>query len=283
MRFLSIKIKTNSPPSLEQRRPATQLTLTIYDTGLPAGKQAVTYTTLAADTLTTIAAGVAACSECKYKFAKQWYHCTSSAAVVTLQSKSPNLTSYRQSFNSTATESMLISPAKFGCEVVALGGTKTTGNTVTVVIYDIGLATGSKAISYTVVAADTLTTIATNLAAAINADATLTALGVTATASSAVVSLKSLSPNLTTYVTSTSAGATETLALGAGMGLMQSFYNNVNELKSIAAGGPALSRETRINQSLLPFWLRQSLIFGPVCQPRLQVSQRGPIKLPPKR
>ncbi len=216
------------------------ITLTIYDTGLPAGKQAVTYTTLAADTLTTIAAGVAAAVNANTNLQNNGITATSSAAVVTLQSKSPNLTSYRQSFNSTATESMLISPAKFGWQVVALGGTKTTGNTVTVVIYDIGLATGSKAISYTVVAADTLTTIATNLAAAINADATLTALGVTATASSTVVNLKSLSPNLTTYVTSTSAGATETLALGAGMGVMQSFYNNVNELKSIAAGGPAL-------------------------------------------
>ncbi|CAN5677704.1 hypothetical protein BH10CYA1_BH10CYA1_65080 [soil metagenome] len=162
---------------------------------------------------------------------------TSSAAVVTLQSKSPNLTSYRQSFNSTATESMLIAPEKFGWQVVAIGGTKTTGNIVTVTVFDIGLASGSKVINYTVLAADTLTTIATNLAAAINADATLSALGITATASSTVVSLKSLSPNLTTYVTSKSSGATETLSLGIGIGIMQSTYNNVNELKSIAGGG----------------------------------------------
>ncbi|MBS1955293.1 MAG: LysM peptidoglycan-binding domain-containing protein [Cyanobacteria bacterium SZAS-4] len=213
------------------------ITLTVFDAGLPSGKQAIPYTVLAGDTLTTIATGVAAAVNANTNLQNSGITATSTGAVVTLQSKSPNSTTYRQSFNSTATENMLIAPAKFGWQVVAIGGTKTTGNVVTVNVYDIGLAGGSKPISYTVLAADTLSTIATNLAAAINADATLTALGVTATASSTVVSLKSLSPNLTTYVTSKSAGATETLTLGTGIGVLQSTYNNVNELKSITAGG----------------------------------------------
>ncbi len=165
---------------------------------------------------------------------------SASGVVVTLQSKSTSPTTYRQSFNSTATESILIAPAKYGWQVLAVGGTKTTGNVVSVVVYDIGLTGGSKTINYTVVAADTLTTIATNLASAITADSSLSALGISATSSATVVSLKSLSPNLTTYVASVSAGGTETLSLGTGIGVMRADHNLVNELVSLSPGGAAL-------------------------------------------
>ncbi|RTL42340.1 MAG: LysM peptidoglycan-binding domain-containing protein [Candidatus Melainabacteria bacterium] len=213
------------------------ITLTAFDAGLPSGKQAVSYTTLAGDTLTTIATGVAAAVNGNTNLQNSGISASASGVVVTLQSKSPNQTTYRQSFNSTATESMLIAPAKYGWQVIAIGGTKTTGNVLTVTVYDAGLGTNPRSVSYTVVAADTLTSIATNLAAAINADSTLSGLGITATANSTVVSLKSLSPNLTTYATSKSAGSTETLSLGTGIGVMQSTYNSVNELTSLAAGG----------------------------------------------
>ncbi|MCC6981617.1 MAG: hypothetical protein IT343_25065, partial [Candidatus Melainabacteria bacterium] len=50
-----------------------------------------------------------------------------------------------------------------------LEGTKTTGNILTVTVYDAALAGGVRTVNYTVLAGDTLTTMATNLAAAINA------------------------------------------------------------------------------------------------------------------
>jgi RHS repeat-associated protein len=54
-----------------------------------------------------------------------------------------------------------------------------------------------------------------------------------------VVNLKSVSINNTTYVSSTSGGATETITLGLSTGIQQYTYNNVNELTGIAAGGAA--------------------------------------------
>ncbi len=91
------------------------------------------------------------------------------------------------------------------------------------------LTGGQKAITYTVLSTDTLTTIATALTSAINADTRLQAIGVTATAKNTVVSLQSTSPNLTTYVQSVSAGATETISLSTGVGVTEAAYNNVND------------------------------------------------------
>ncbi len=102
-----------------------------------------------------------------------------------------------------------------GTSTATIGGTVTTGNTVTITVFDAGLAGGQKAKTYTVLAGDTLTTIATGLKNAINGDSSLTAIGVTATSSAAVTTLKSTSVNVTSYTSSTSGGATETITLGA--------------------------------------------------------------------
>ena len=91
---------------------------------------------------------------------------------------------------------------------------------------------------------DTLTTIATGLAASINADSNLAAVGVTATAVSTVVNIKSTSTNNTTYAKSTSGGATETIVLAPASSATQYGYNNVNEMTSIAAGGGTLFQAT---------------------------------------
>ena len=92
-------------------------------------------------------------------------------------------------------------------------------------------------LSYTVLAADTLTTIATAIAAAVNADTNLQAIGVTATSSSTVVNLKSTSINATTYAQTTSSGATEILTLATGAGVTQALYNELNELINRSPGG----------------------------------------------
>ncbi len=102
-----------------------------------------------------------------------------------------------------------------GTSSATIGGTKTTGNVLTITVHDSGLSGGVKAINYTVLAGDTLTTIASGLAAAITADSSLAAIGVSASSASTVITLKSNSVNVTTYTQSTSGGATETIALGA--------------------------------------------------------------------
>jgi hypothetical protein len=104
---------------------------------------------------------------------------------------------------------------------------------------DSGLSTGSETVVYTVLSTDTLSSITAGIASAINADSNLSAIGVTATSNSTVVSIESLSPHVTTYSQSTSAGATETLTLGTTTGVTQSAYNNVNELVNTAPGGSA--------------------------------------------
>ena len=79
---------------------------------------------------------------------------------------------------------------------IALGGTTTTGDAITIAVNDFGLTGGSSTVSYSVLSSDTLTTIASGLAAAINASTGLQSIGVTAVSSSTRLTLKSNSPML---------------------------------------------------------------------------------------
>lgn len=213
------------------------LTITVYDAGLPGGLQTVSYTVLAADTLAIIASAISSAVNANSQLQLNGISATVNGTVVTLQSNSPNPTSYRQS--SSGTESILFTIPKFAWQVVDLGGTKTTGNVLTVTVLNSNLTGGKKSVSYTVLAADTLTSITAGLAAAINADTNLQAIGVSASSTSTVLSLESLSALTTNYQVSKSAGATETLFLAPSYGIQQSSYNNLNELTSISGGGSA--------------------------------------------
>ncbi len=213
------------------------LTLTTYDSGLSGGKQAITYTALSTDTLTSEATGLTTAINANSSLSGKGITATSSGPVITLSSNSPNSTLYRPSYSASSTEAMTISQPTYGWQVAALGGTKTTGDVLKLIVTDAGLSTGTETVSYTVLSTDTLTSIATALAAAVNADSNLSALGISATANSTVVSLESLSPNTTSYAQSVSSGGTETIALNKNIGVTQSQYNNLNELTSQSAGG----------------------------------------------
>ncbi len=213
------------------------ITVNVYDSALGGGTQAVTYTVLSGDTLSTIASGVASAINGNGNLQAIGVSASASGKVVTIQSKSVNLTTYRASTSSSATETITLSVPMDAWTVASIGGSKTTGDVLTVTTYDAGLSGGKKAVNYTVQSGDTLTSIATNLAAAINADSDLQNIGVSATSNSTVVSLKSTSPNLTTFAQSVSAGATATIALSASTSVIQSTCNSVNELVSISPGG----------------------------------------------
>ncbi|MBS2009752.1 MAG: hypothetical protein JST01_22040 [Cyanobacteria bacterium SZAS TMP-1] len=96
---------------------------------------------------------------------------------------------------------------------VTIGGTKTTGNTLTITANDAALPGGTKSKTYTVLAGDTLTTIATGLKNLINADTDFAAAGITAVSSGTLIMVSSTSVNQTSYTVSKSAGATETIAV----------------------------------------------------------------------
>lgn len=97
-------------------------------------------------------------------------------------------------------------------ENIRIGGTVTTGDTLTVTVNDLALSGGQKAITYTVVGGDTLASIASGLAAAIAADTSLQTAGISAVANSSLISARSVSPNVISYTLSKSGGATETIA-----------------------------------------------------------------------
>ncbi len=97
--------------------------------------------------------------------------------------------------------------------------------------------------TYTVQAGDTTTAaVASGLAAAIAADTKLSGIGVVAAAptNSPVVNITSNSVRATTYSVSAASGATETISVSSAAGVLQSAYNNVNELTNINGGGPVL-------------------------------------------
>jgi RHS repeat-associated protein len=237
---IALSINQNGPQTIAiagTKTTGDTITITVYDAGLAGGLKAVTYTVLAGDTLATIASGIASALTADSALQGIGVSASSSGKVVTLESNSISKTIMRATTSAAATETIALNIPANGVQTAVIGGTKTTGDIVTVTAHDAALIGGSQAVSYTVLAGDTLTSIATGLAAAITANANLSAIGVSATSSSTVVNIKSTSINATTYVKSTSGGATATIALAPASSVTQYNHNNVNELTSIAAGG----------------------------------------------
>ena len=211
--------------------------VTVYDAGLTGGSESVTYTVLSGDTLTTITSGLASAINADTNLQGIGVSATSSSTLLSLTSVSVNSTSYVVGRGTGATETIVLGLNPNGVQTAALAGSKTTGDTVTITVYDAGISGGSKPETYTVLSGDTLTSIAAGLAGVINGDSTLSALGISATSASTVLRIRSTSNNATTYAKSTSSGATETITLGYSTGVTRSTYNNLNELTAIAGGG----------------------------------------------
>ena len=134
---------------------------------------------------------------------------TSATAVVSITSISTNATTYTQSTNSGATETIALTANTNVPATAALSGSKTTSDSLTLTVYDAGLSGGTQAVVYSVLSTDSLSTISTALASAVNANSNLQNIGVSASSSGAVVTILSNSINSTTYRESTNSGATE--------------------------------------------------------------------------
>jgi YD repeat-containing protein len=237
---IALAVNQNGPKTATiagTKTTGNTISVVFYDAGLAGGTRTVTYTVLAGDTLTTMATNLTAAINADSNLQAIGASATSAGTVVTLNSKSTNLTTYRTLTSAAATATFTLSDPVSAWTVAAIGGTKTTGNVLTITFYDAGLTGGSKAVNYTVLAADTLATITTNFRNAINADTALQAIGVTANSSSTTINIQSTSPNLTTYAQSVSTGATVTINLSKSTSVVRSTVNNVNALVAIAPGG----------------------------------------------
>jgi RHS repeat-associated protein len=115
-----------------------------------------------------------------------------------------------------------------------IAGSKTTGDTLTVTVYDAALSGGTEAVTYTVLSGDTLSSITSGITSAINADSNLQAIKVSATSSGQIITLKSLSANPTTYRGTGSTSATETITVGI----------NTNGVETAAIGGSKTTGDT---------------------------------------
>jgi RHS repeat-associated protein len=142
--------------------------------------------------------------------------------------------------------------------LATIGGTVTVGNVLTLTAHDALLTGGLEAVTYTVKTGDTLTTIAAGLAAAVNADTKLAAVGIIAYSSLSVISLSTAKGNTTTFTESTSGGSTETITVAAGLNLTTNYgydaAGNNNSIQDPNANTTAsvYDNERRLTQITLP-------------------------------
>ena len=213
------------------------VSLTVFDSGLSGGQSSVNYTVLSGDTLSSIASGLASAVNASSDLQNIGVSAAASSNIMTVQSNSVNITEYGESTSSGATEAVTIGLNPNGTQTAAIGGTKSTGDVLTISVYDAGLSGGQESVSYTVQSSDTLAGMASGMASAINADSALSAIGVTATVVSTVVNIKSASTNATTYSQSVSSGGTETVTMSPGVSVVGDSYNDLNQLIARSSAG----------------------------------------------
>lgn len=190
------------------------ITVTVTDSGLSGGTEAVAYTVLAgdanlSDVATNLAATITANSDCQ----SVGIDAVSFGTTVTLRSKSPNVTTYSVSLSGGATETASLG-INAAVHNATIGGTPTTNDVVQITVRDPALSGGSTSVSRTVQGGDTLTSIAAALTSSINGSGSLSGAGITATSNGPVIAIQSLSPNVTSFTKSVTGAGTETVTLG---------------------------------------------------------------------
>ncbi len=213
------------------------ITFTVYDQGLTNGFETLNYTVSSGDTLTSIATNIANSINANSALQNIGVSATSVGQILSAQSDSLTRTTLQASTSLTASEIMIINPPATNTQTDVIGGTKTTGDVLTVTVYNENIPSGSKAINYTVVASDTIATIASGLAAAISADLDLIAINITATSNDTVLFISSDSSNTTTYKGTLNHEATENIAITRDANTQNYSCNNINEITTITAGG----------------------------------------------
>lgn len=175
------------------------VTLIAHAPSLPAGQQSIQYTLLSGDTLTSVATALQNAINADTVLSNFGITATASGAVISLSSRTA--VTYRLSVSVSAT--------------VTLTATATTSNILSITVFNSSLAGGQESVSYTVLAGDSTDSIAQALKTAVNSNSNLAAIGVTASNLTGLekgrFALFSSSLNLTTYSSSTSMDATESI------------------------------------------------------------------------
>ena len=210
------------------------LTLTAYDAGISGGSASVSYTAASGNTTTSIASSLASAVNASSSLSTAGITATSSGSVVHLSSTSQNLTTFAQSTNSGASETIYLALNMNGPQTVLVGGSATSGNVIGITVNDSTLSGGAELVTHTVGSGETPTSIASALSSAINSDSNLQAIGVSASSSGALITVKSLSTGVTSYVASRPSTATETLLVSL----------NPNGVETAAVGGSATAGDT---------------------------------------
>ena len=107
----------------------------------------------------------------------------------------------------TSTELAAIAKSVSSYATATITGSVAIGDVLKITVTDSALTTNPTTVSYTTISGDTTTSIATKLATAINANSVLSAAGITATSSTNVLTLLSLTGNATFYNQSVTTGA----------------------------------------------------------------------------
>ncbi len=138
-----------------------------------------------------------------------------SASVATngfsIQRTKLNRTTYGQPEYSSATATIDFRLTVNGNTNFLVGGTPTTDDVMSVIVYNKALPNGQEQVFYTVQMGDGVNDVATGLSNAINADTNITALGISA---NAVTDTVFINQPTTTYSVSASGGATEWIWIG---------------------------------------------------------------------
>ncbi len=193
--------------------PGDIVTLTVYDAGLPGGQEAVDYTVQSGDDLIAVAGGLMTALNGDTNLQNIGVSGDNFGSnTFVIWSYSLNASSFIGSTSGGSTETItLAQPFANPLINATIVGTATPADVVTITVHDPALpgGLGVESVPYTVQPGDGLEDIAIGLTNAINGDATLTGIGVSAFETESSVQISSSSTNVTTYTQSISTGATE--------------------------------------------------------------------------
>ena len=180
---------------------------TVQNAALPGGQETAVYTVMSGDSLTSVATGLKSAINSDTNLQALGIGATSSSAVVSILSD----TYFTTSTSGGATETMTLGTNNRGNVSITVGGSPTTGDTLTVEAHNQTLSGGTQSVTYTVLSTDNLLSISNGIAAAINANSNLQDLGVTVPTNSAALAFsQSFSGNAQLPATASTASATVT-------------------------------------------------------------------------
>ena len=218
------------------------LNIYVHDSRLSTNPTQVSYTVISGDTTTTIATKLATAINGNAALAAIGVTATSSTNTLRIQTYSYNNTTFTESVSGsetitltafqgtpiyiannsnwtsvvkpalttagyTSTELAAIAKSVSNYATATITGSVAIGDVLKITVTDSALTTNPTTVSYTTISGDTTTSIATKLATAINANSVLSAAGITATSSTNVLTLLSLTGNATFYNQSVTTGA----------------------------------------------------------------------------